>query len=55
MPDSDTTVPFHAEPELGTGDRAAEIGEAEAALRQSGRRLLYSSEHNAQIRIWEFG
>jgi uncharacterized membrane protein len=40
---------------LKTAGPAAEMGDAEAALRQSGRRLLYSSEHNAQIRIWEFG
>jgi 4-amino-4-deoxy-L-arabinose transferase-like glycosyltransferase len=40
---------------LKTAGTAAEMGDAEAALRQSGRRLLYSSEHNAQIRIWEFG
>jgi uncharacterized membrane protein len=40
---------------LGTGGTAAEMGTAEAELRESGRRLLYSSEHNAQIRIWEFG
>jgi hypothetical protein len=40
---------------LKSAGTAAEMGSAEAALRQSGRRLLYSSEHNAQIRIWEFG
>jgi hypothetical protein len=40
---------------LRTGGTAAEMGTAEAELRESGRRLLYSSEHNAQIRIWEFG
>jgi uncharacterized membrane protein len=40
---------------LRTGGTAAEMGTAEAELRESGRRLLYSSGHNAQIRIWEFG
>jgi uncharacterized membrane protein len=40
---------------LNTGGTAAELGTVESELKESGRRLLYSSEHNAQIRIWEFG